>query len=603
MPNINPGVYASIEDNSDILVLNNSLIMGIVGEFEKGPDDKPMLINSKTFNQYFGNIENAPNKQSYISVIEVLKKSQGIQLINVSNTSKYAGAVVTSSAVTAFSTGVTTKDSFNFNPVITDEVLGSGDGSTANFSGTLVKYPVNSVTNIKYTIGSQLYTATISALGVITGTHITSGSVNLSTGVWNIIFDTPVDNSQNMTITYSWISDYLFTVIARSKKSWGNNIGIKIVASNSTDKTFQIAVYEKQADNTDKLLKTHEVSRNQFYKTGRGKNIFIDTIFTNESYVLYAINNPAIVSTTIPAITANIVYCAGGDDGITVTSSEYSTAIKTFEATDIKFDYFVGAGITEKTLIDDIAGVCDKRNKTAFIDAIDGDTATIVTWVNNTLNLDNMKVSCYLPTQYVSYNGNEYLCPASALAARQKGARFLGEGEPFMPGAGIGENRGSLSTIRQSRVYDDITDIPLLNAVGLNPIHYIEDVGNVIFSEFTLQRRESFTSYQHTVQTVLKMLVDIPKALRVLVFEQIDNALFSQIEAICVSYATQLLSFKGTIDTDISKFKVDFSDNDDITKDNQQVFVNIIFVPAGLTQEIRLRITYTSNQLFSELVG
>ena len=87
---------------------------------------------------------------------------------------------------------------------ITGETLGSGDGSTTSFSGTLASPPVRPGTlKVYYTIGGTDYTATDDGNGNITGTDISSGSIDYDTGSWSITFSTAPDNSTNITADYT----------------------------------------------------------------------------------------------------------------------------------------------------------------------------------------------------------------------------------------------------------------------------------------------------------------------------------------------------------------------------------------------------------------
>ena len=83
------------------------------------------------------------------------------------------------------------------------EVLATGDGSQTHFTGTIDYQPVNPLNSftIHYTIGGTTYDATADSDGNITGTHITSGTINQE-GQYDITFDTPLDNGTDLTADY-----------------------------------------------------------------------------------------------------------------------------------------------------------------------------------------------------------------------------------------------------------------------------------------------------------------------------------------------------------------------------------------------------------------
>ncbi len=86
-----------------------------------------------------------------------------------------------------------------------DEVLYVGTGSQTVFAGQATDHtPVKASTvSVKYTIGAQNYTATDNGSGAITGTSISSGTINYETGAVDITFSTAPANSTNITVDYT----------------------------------------------------------------------------------------------------------------------------------------------------------------------------------------------------------------------------------------------------------------------------------------------------------------------------------------------------------------------------------------------------------------
>jgi len=85
------------------------------------------------------------------------------------------------------------------------EVLFTGDGTTVDFSGKVDLPPVNPLNSftLHYTIGGTTYNATADENGNITGTHITSGTINQD-GNYEIHFDTAPDNGTDGTADYDY---------------------------------------------------------------------------------------------------------------------------------------------------------------------------------------------------------------------------------------------------------------------------------------------------------------------------------------------------------------------------------------------------------------
>ncbi|MBF0517938.1 MAG: hypothetical protein HQK97_12670, partial [Nitrospirae bacterium] len=89
------------------------------------------------------------------------------------------------------------------NPAYANETVGSGNGSTTQFTHNTAHSPVKQATvQINYTIGGVQYTATSNQAGTITGTHISSGSVT-NAGAISLTFDSAPDNSSSITASYT----------------------------------------------------------------------------------------------------------------------------------------------------------------------------------------------------------------------------------------------------------------------------------------------------------------------------------------------------------------------------------------------------------------
>ncbi len=84
---------------------------------------------------------------------------------------------------------------------VTGESLGTGDGATTTFSGTLSNSPV--VRNT-LTITAGSVTATDDGSGNLTGTGVSSGSINYDTGAWSITYSSAPSNGTSITADYDY---------------------------------------------------------------------------------------------------------------------------------------------------------------------------------------------------------------------------------------------------------------------------------------------------------------------------------------------------------------------------------------------------------------
>lgn len=94
---------------------------------------------------------------------------------------------------------------------ITDENIGSGDGSELIFDATLSNVPIRRGTvTIEYTISANSETATDNGLGAFTGPFIDSdlSTIDYTTGQIHLVFTTAPDNSTAITVTYDQHQGY-----------------------------------------------------------------------------------------------------------------------------------------------------------------------------------------------------------------------------------------------------------------------------------------------------------------------------------------------------------------------------------------------------------
>ncbi len=85
---------------------------------------------------------------------------------------------------------------------ISGVTIGTGNGSTTSFSGTLASIPIcQTSVSVAYTIGTTNYTATDNGNGTITGTDC-SGTINYETGAISLTFSTAPASGDAITVSY-----------------------------------------------------------------------------------------------------------------------------------------------------------------------------------------------------------------------------------------------------------------------------------------------------------------------------------------------------------------------------------------------------------------
>jgi hypothetical protein len=494
-----------------------------------------------------------------------------------------------------------------YNDYIVDEIQSVGDGSTLSFSSTLDNIPTTVYSCIlKYTISSTAYEITGVASGstiTFSGTGITSATLNITTGAFVVTFSSAPDLNASITLSYEQTVFPLAALIARSKKSWSDNNGLEITDVDTDTGEITIDEYVKNSEGVESLKNTYVVGLTQESKSQAGKNIYIKEIFLNNSnYFFSLINTDTTVLGKLPLVSTAIVYCDGGADGTTPTDTERVAAIELFEPDDIFFKKWIGAGYTSKAIIDAVATLVDAKSVEAFMDTIDGSATTIATWMTSTIALDDMNVSFTVPNFYVTYKGTQYVCPVSGLQMKQK-AKRVKSGQPFMPPSGIGSDRGTLVVTKPVRLFKT-AEIKALHKANVNVSRFFRSYGNVLFSDFTAQKKTSSTSYMNSVETLNEMYRNFDESLLVIDFNVINENTFLQLRTIVESYLKQLQKYEGTIESDTSDtpwiLKIEEL-NDAVTKDARKVIARLIFTFQTLAEEVDLTLTYTSNQVYKEI--
>lgn len=129
--------------------------------------------------------------------------------LNAASTINYFTGVITMVASGGVTAGTPIMVQYTFTNSQTAENIGTGDGVTLTFSGTLGSIPVVPL-SIEITT-TTLAGATIIAddgNGNLTGTFITPvSSINYTTGAWNLIFTSPVVNGTLIVATYIQVGD------------------------------------------------------------------------------------------------------------------------------------------------------------------------------------------------------------------------------------------------------------------------------------------------------------------------------------------------------------------------------------------------------------
>jgi hypothetical protein len=151
----------------------------------KGPNTPVLLEGEQDVRDYFGDPSSL-----YPSVFDLIEFAREYQIWGVSayaSDALFGGVDVKSSAVVPFGERSGRNiDTFAYGTVSNNAVesIATGDGLTNNFTGSVLNSPVSSG-SLQILVGGNVIDASESG-GVVTGTDISSGTFNTTTGAYNI---------------------------------------------------------------------------------------------------------------------------------------------------------------------------------------------------------------------------------------------------------------------------------------------------------------------------------------------------------------------------------------------------------------------------------
>ena len=221
MPRVLPGVNISISDQSQVILNNNTVLFGAVGEFSQGVSTPTLVTNKQQFTDLFGSYANTPaaGKKSYVGISNLLNSATGVYVSNVyTAAAMYAGQVVNSSNKKTAVSAQANNTSYTFTPytvaAVTGATLGTQAGSTLIFSYFTADAPIQpSTVTLHATINGQAYSFTdngkgsfVDSTGILLDT--TNSFIHYNSGYAYVKFNTgkAPDNPSTITIDYSHLT-------------------------------------------------------------------------------------------------------------------------------------------------------------------------------------------------------------------------------------------------------------------------------------------------------------------------------------------------------------------------------------------------------------
>lgn len=189
------------------------------------------------------------------------------------------------------------------------EVIGTGDGSTTTFTGTLSFKGSNATASaFGIEISDGVETFTDDGNGVLTGSAGGTGTINYMTGAFELNFNTAVTNTTDIEADYQWedsndggITDFTYTSPARAAGE-----GDVFRQDVGGDRIVNVEIYEgiyyslKERSVYELSLSTDDTqATNQVFRKGIGMKYWRSSISTGQGIVFMNTANPEKPELTI----------------------------------------------------------------------------------------------------------------------------------------------------------------------------------------------------------------------------------------------------------------------------------------------------------------
>ena len=142
---------------------------------------------------------------------------------------------------------------------ITDEVVGTGDGSTKQYAYQPQKYLVEENIIITATSGGSTLTVNDDGSGNLTGDVDSGGSntVNYTTGEMDWTFSSAPDDGTNITIDYTWMAPTTITLSSVDGLKITYKIRVSFQGPIDTDWTWATGSFTLSTDSGDETINYH----------------------------------------------------------------------------------------------------------------------------------------------------------------------------------------------------------------------------------------------------------------------------------------------------------------------------------------------------------
>lgn len=403
--------------------------------------------------------------------------------------------------------------------------------------------------------------------------------------------------------------DILFYIFAKDPGTWNNNIGIRITNVSSSDYSFNIEVYQKDADGNYQIQESWNVSR-KHQLDGYGKQMYLEDAINGFSNFIVVANDITQADTVLPESQPTTLALGGGSNGAAVTDGQMIQAWDKFSnPDDIDIRVLINGGYTSVAVQQKLKTICESRKDCiALLDiaySATGSITDMINWRKTTQNFNSNYVALYSPWVkiYDPYNDKILEVPPSGYVASQIAYNDY-VAEPWYAPAGM--NRGMLNVLGITRVFTQGERDELYSA-QINPLQTFRGEGNVIWGQKTEQVKASALDRVNVRRLLIVLEKAISASLKYFVFEPNNQITRFRITAMIESYL-DLLSARGAFQTELGdkgyKVLCDERNNTPAVIDRNELHVDIFIKPSRAAEYIQLQAIITqTGASFEELIA
>ena len=355
-----------------------------------------------------------------------------------------------------------------------DSISGDGLGSPVNDGvGTVVKVSGNDV-YVSVSAGTFVTGGGVDNAAIFVSPETTISATSFATSSANVVVvdtgaiavnapDSAGVQYENRT-SYSFGAEDLFLVVTFPGTK-GNDFGVKVVSTDVSANTFDLAIYQKDTAGVLQLVRTVTLSRT-YQIDNDGNQLYLEERIKEFDLPIRIVDNTARADSILPKIDATTVSMAAGaysealPADVVLGWDEIADSIEDFRLP-------LSLGSSDTTVAAKISTVVATRKyNIGAVDTIDGTRANIVIWRTSFAD-SNEDLGIF--AEYVKWSDpynklTTKICPSAIVASIINRNRSTA---PFKDFAGA--RRGSFSAIGLYNNYSD-PDLDALLGVQVNPL-------------------------------------------------------------------------------------------------------------------------------------